>query len=127
MHTRTRATGFSLIELMVGMLISLIGTLAMMKTFAAFEAQKRTTTSGDDAQQNGAYSTSGAGVIYQIKSLAGPKVNFATINGGIELTWSHGLLERATSLDAEWTVVASAPGPYVIQSDDTPQFFRTRN
>ena len=57
MHTRTRATGFSLIELMVGMLISLIGTLAMMKTFAAFEAQKRTTTSGDDAQQNGAYST----------------------------------------------------------------------
>ncbi|WP_018974813.1 PilW family protein [Rudaea cellulosilytica] len=56
MHTRTRATGFSLIELMVGMLISLIGTLAMMKTFAAFEAQKRTTTSGDDAQQNGAYS-----------------------------------------------------------------------
>jgi len=57
MHTRTRATGFSLIELMIGMLISLIGTLAMMKTFAAFEAQKRTTTSGDDAQQNGAYST----------------------------------------------------------------------
>ena len=57
MHTRTRSTGFSLIELMVGMLISLIGTLAMMKTFAAFEAQKRTTTSGDDAQQNGAYST----------------------------------------------------------------------
>ena len=56
MHTRTRATGFSLIELMIGMLISLIGTLAMMKTFAAFEAQKRTTTSGDDAQQNGAYS-----------------------------------------------------------------------
>lgn len=57
MYTRTRAAGFSLIELMVGMLISLIGTLAMMKTFAAFEAQKRTTTSGDDAQQNGAYST----------------------------------------------------------------------
>ena len=80
-----------------------------------------------DLSKNGAYSTSGAGVIYQIKSLAGPKVNFESINGHLELTWSHGLLERATSLDAEWSVVASAPGPYVIQSGETPQFFRTRN
>jgi type IV pilus assembly protein PilW len=47
--------GFSLIELMVGIVISLIGTLAMMKVFANFEEQKRTTTSGNDAQQNGSY------------------------------------------------------------------------
>lgn len=56
MRTRKHAAGFSLIELMIGLLISLIATLAMMKTFAGFEAQKRTTTSGDDAQQNGSYS-----------------------------------------------------------------------
>jgi glucose/arabinose dehydrogenase len=80
-----------------------------------------------DLSKNGAYSTSGAGVIYQIKSLAGPKVNFQWKNDKAELTWSHGLLERATVFDGEWSVVASAPGPYVIQSAETPQFFRTRN
>lgn len=48
--------GFSLIELMVGMLVSIICVLGMMAAFAAFEGPKRTTTSGDDAQQNGSYS-----------------------------------------------------------------------
>lgn len=48
--------GFSLIELMVGLTISLIGTFAMMQAFALFEGQKRTTTSGNDAQQSGSYS-----------------------------------------------------------------------
>jgi type IV pilus assembly protein PilW len=50
-----RPQGFSLIELMVGMLISLICVLAIMAAFAVFEGKKRTTTSGDDAQQNGSY------------------------------------------------------------------------
>lgn len=52
----SRASGFSLIEVMVGLVISLIGTFAMMQAFAAFEAQKRTTTSGSDAQQSGSFS-----------------------------------------------------------------------
>jgi type IV pilus assembly protein PilW len=52
----SRSRGFSLIELMVGIVISLIGTLAIMAAFALFEGQKRTTTAGDDAQQNGSYS-----------------------------------------------------------------------
>lgn len=51
-----RARGFTLVELMVGLLISLLCTLAMFKAFAGFEGQKRTTTSGNDAQQNGSYS-----------------------------------------------------------------------
>lgn len=50
-----RPKGFSLIELMVGMLISLICVLAIMAAFAVFEGKKRTTTSGDDAQQNGSF------------------------------------------------------------------------
>lgn len=55
-HCRVaRQQGFSLIELMVGIVISLIGTIAMMKVFANFEEQKRTTTSGNDAQQSGSY------------------------------------------------------------------------
>ena len=56
MHTHLRARGFTLVELMVGLLISLLCTLAMFKAFAGFEGQKRTTTSGNDAQQNGSYS-----------------------------------------------------------------------
>ncbi|GAA0705520.1 hypothetical protein GCM10009105_03000 [Dokdonella soli] len=68
----SRQRGFSLVEVMVGLLISLIGTLAMMTAFATFEGQKRTTTSGSDAQQAGSYSlyemerqlrTAGSGVI----------------------------------------------------------------
>ena len=49
------AAGFTLIELMVGILVSLICTLAIMAAFALFEGQKRTTTSGNDAQQNGSF------------------------------------------------------------------------
>lgn len=52
-HARQR--GFSLIELMVGMLVSLICVLAIMAAFAVYEGKKRTTTSGNDAQQNGSY------------------------------------------------------------------------
>jgi len=51
----SHSRGFSLIELMVGIVISLICTLAIMAAFALFEGQKRTTTSGDDAQQSGSF------------------------------------------------------------------------
>lgn len=67
-----RTRGFSLVEVMVGLLISLIGTFAMMQAFVAFEGQKRTTTSGSDAQQAGSFSlyemerllrTAGSGIV----------------------------------------------------------------
>lgn len=45
--------GFTLIELMVGLVIGLIGTLVIMQTFSLFEGQKRTTTGNADAQVNG--------------------------------------------------------------------------
>jgi type IV pilus assembly protein PilW len=46
--------GFSLIELMVGLAIGMIGVVIMMQIFSVSEAYKRTTTGGDDAQNNGA-------------------------------------------------------------------------
>lgn len=46
--------GFSLVEIMVGMIIGMLGILVIYQVFAVFEGQKRTTTSGSDAQQNGA-------------------------------------------------------------------------
>lgn len=51
-----RSMGLSLVELMVGMVISLICVLGMMSAFAVYEGRKRTVTSGSDAQQNGLYS-----------------------------------------------------------------------
>jgi type IV pilus assembly protein PilW len=45
--------GFSLIELMVGLVIGLIATLVITQIFATFEGQKRTTTGSADAQTNG--------------------------------------------------------------------------
>jgi type IV pilus assembly protein PilW len=50
----TRVRGFSLVELMVAMVIALIGTIIIFQVFEVSEGIKRTTTSGGDAQQNGA-------------------------------------------------------------------------
>lgn len=46
-------TGFSLVELMVGLVIGLLATLAIMQVFSVFEGQKRSTSSTGDAQTNG--------------------------------------------------------------------------
>lgn len=49
-----RDTGFSLVEIMVGMVIGMMGLLIMMQVFSLAEEQKRTTTSGGDALSAGA-------------------------------------------------------------------------
>lgn len=46
-------TGFSLIEILVGLVIGLLATLVIMQVFSVFEGQKRTTTGSADAQTNG--------------------------------------------------------------------------
>jgi type IV pilus assembly protein PilW len=48
-----RQSGFSLVELMVGMVIGLLATLVIMQVFSAFEGQKRSTSGTADAQTNG--------------------------------------------------------------------------
>lgn len=45
--------GFSLVEIMVGMVIGMLAIIVMLQVFALSEERKRTTTSGDDAQNNG--------------------------------------------------------------------------
>lgn len=52
----SRALGLSLVELMVGMAVSLVCVLGMMSAFSIYEGRKRTVTSGNDAHQNGLYS-----------------------------------------------------------------------
>lgn len=51
------ARGFSLVELMVGVAISLVVTLVILNVLSASEARKRTMTSVNDVNQSGAYIT----------------------------------------------------------------------
>src|SRR5512134_629290 len=50
---RRAHAGFTLVELLVGMLIGLIGIMVIFQAFSVTESTKRTTTGGGDAQQNG--------------------------------------------------------------------------
>lgn len=45
--------GFSLVEVMVGLVIGMIGLIVMLQVYAVSESQNRTSASGNDAQQNG--------------------------------------------------------------------------
>ncbi len=53
MNHVARNKGFSLVEILVGMVIGLLGIIIITQIFALAEGQKRTTTSGSDAQTNG--------------------------------------------------------------------------
>jgi len=48
-----RQTGFTLVEIMVGLAIGMLATLVIMQVMSVFEAQKRVTTGTADAQTNG--------------------------------------------------------------------------
>jgi len=48
-----RQAGFSLVEILVGLVIGLLATLVIMQVFSVFEGQKRSTSGSADAQTNG--------------------------------------------------------------------------
>ena len=49
-----RQQGFSLVEVLVGLVIGMIGMIVMLQVFSISEGTKRTTTGADDAQTSGA-------------------------------------------------------------------------
>jgi type IV pilus assembly protein PilW len=51
---RNRSKGFTLVEILVAIMIGMFGILIMMQMLANSESQKRTTTSGNDALNEGA-------------------------------------------------------------------------
>ena len=74
-------------------------------------------------------SGSGAGVIYQIKSLvtpAPPTVTARRVGAQIELQWDRGALQTATEVNGVWSDVADAFSPYVIVSDGPHKFYRVK-
>jgi type IV pilus assembly protein PilW len=58
-NIRRHTSGFSLVEIMVGMVIGMLGIIVIMQVFALFEGQKRTTSGGGEAQNTGAIALSG--------------------------------------------------------------------
>ncbi|WP_162932686.1 PilW family protein [Solimonas sp. K1W22B-7] len=52
-NRRHRGTGFSLIEIMVGLVIGMISVLAIMRVFTLSEGSRRTTSGASDAQSSG--------------------------------------------------------------------------
>jgi len=52
-NSRGRSTGFSLVELMVGTVIAILGSIVIFQVFSVSENYKRTAVSGSDAQQSG--------------------------------------------------------------------------
>jgi hypothetical protein len=53
MKSARQQSGFSIVDVLVGMLLSLIGTIVIFQVFSVSESIKRTSTSGADAQQGG--------------------------------------------------------------------------
>jgi type IV pilus assembly protein PilW len=53
MRTLHRQTGFSLVEIMVGLVIGILGVIVMLQVFALSEERKRTTTSTGESQSDG--------------------------------------------------------------------------
>lgn len=57
-HTPHRFAGFSLVELMVGIVVAMAAVIVVMQVFKVSEGQRRTTTGGDDASTTGAIALS---------------------------------------------------------------------
>lgn len=54
MHKLIKLRGFSLVEVMVGLTLSLLGMLVILQVLSTMQKNKRDTVSSGDAQQNGA-------------------------------------------------------------------------
>ncbi len=101
---RTRQHGFSLIEIMVGVVIGMIAVLVIYQVFAAAEGIKRNTTSAGDAQQNGLLASFMLGV------------ELANASNGVAMAWQK-LQSCPTTASAATTL---RPIPILITAGAGP-------
>lgn len=74
-------------------------------------------------------SGSGAGVIYQIKSLVTPVPATVTAQRAgalIQIQWDRGTLQAAAAITGPWSDVADAFSPHLVTPEGLQQFYRTR-
>jgi len=110
--------GFSLMELMVGMLISIIGSLVIFQVFSVSEGQKRTTTTGADAQQTGSFA------MYQVQRIVrnagygfARGQNTALLGCQVNAFRSGTKILPATALPAPFSSITTVPlSPVLIRS-----------
>ena len=90
-HQALKQKGFTLVEIMVGLIIGLLVTLVVVNVFRVFEAQKRTTTGNSDAQTNGAIALFNIQRETQIAGFALPVYGseFSPFNCPINTTVDH--------------------------------------
>ena len=121
---RRKAAGFSLAEIMVGMVIGLLGVIIMLNMLSVSENQKRTTSGGDDAQNAGAIALYGmqrdiqqSGYGTSAQRLIGCNVQLragVTLTGIAPVTINHNLVPTAAhdaNTDTLLVVYGNANGP----------------
>lgn len=115
-----RHAGFSLVEMMIGLVIGMIAVIVMMQVFSVSEGYKRTTTGGDDAQNNGAIALYAlqrdlrqSGLGFSAFQVIGCNVTLragVTLNGMSPVTINHASIPAADSGDTLVVVYGNAPG-----------------
>lgn len=120
LHAARHHAGFSLVEMMIGLVIGMIAVIVMMQVFSVSEGYKRTTTGGDDAQNNGAIALyalqrdlrqSGLGAsAFQVIGCNLTLRAGVTLNGMSPATINHASIPAADSGDTLVVVYGNAPG-----------------
>jgi len=144
-----RMTGFSLVEIMVGMVIGLLGFLVIMQVFSFSESRNKTTIAGDDAQNGGAIALyglqrdiriSGFGITapsiigcnlalpggWTLNSLAPVTINHASIPAGDPNTDTLLIVYGNANSTAEGDVITAQPGG-AIYTVQTPTSFNAND
>ena len=103
---RAHQHGFSLIEILVGVVIGMIAVLVIYQVFAAAEGIKRNITSAGDAQQNGLLASFMLGV------------ELANASNGVAMAWQK-LQSCPTTVNAATTL---RPIPILISAGAGPIF-----
>jgi type IV pilus assembly protein PilW len=111
--------GFSLIEILVGLVIGLLATLVIMQVFSVFEGQKRTTTGSADAQTNGSIAI--YSIEHELKMAGYGLLPTATASPLACTTMNFG----ATGLTSIWPVVITDGGTAAGASDSITVHYGT--
>lgn len=110
---RSRSTGFTLIELMVAMVLGMLTTVIIAQALLNSEGNKRSTTSGGDAQVNGALSLL---TVQRDIQMAGYGVAAKASALGCSITAKKGAAPASTAILAP-VVISTTGGGGPDQSD----------
>jgi type IV pilus assembly protein PilW len=109
---KTTSQGFSLVEILVAMVISLLGTLIIFQVFEVSEGIKRTTTTGGDAQQSGLLALV---ALERDARMAGFGINYPPLLG-------CQVVGKDVTRDINFTLAAASVGDEVSAAGDAVTF-----